>query len=210
MLKKNIITITTAVLLTCYTMQAAAAFLLIMGPSGTGKSTIINYLKQRDSRFIYVSPFTTRNLRDGETDKIHLSLEEIELLDKEGKLLTVNNCYGIYYATPKCTIDEALAAQNFPVLDWPIEKLEIMNTYYSNQLYKVYVEPDNLDELAQRLLHDNRDANGKRYEAGTAEINKLKAGDYDNLIDLRIVNKKNTADIVAEEIYQQFLAFSTQ
>jgi guanylate kinase len=209
MLKKNIIIIS-IMLFACYTMQATAAFLLIMGPSGTGKSTIINYLKQRDSRFMYISPFTTRDLRDGETDKIHVSLEEIELLDKEGKLLTINSFYGIYYATPKYIIDEALAAQNFPILDWPIEKLDTMNKHYANQLYKVYVEPDSLDELAQRLSNDNRDTNGKRYEAGMEEINKLNAGDYDNFIDLRIINQKSSAEIVAEEIYQQFLAFTTQ
>jgi len=197
-------------LFACYSMQTTAAFLLIMGPSGTGKSTIINYLKQRDSRFMYVSPFTTRDLRDGETDKIHVSLEEIQLLEQAGKLLTINEFYGIYYATPKYIIDEALDTQKFPVLDWPIEKLSIMETHYSKQLYKVYVEPDNFDELAQRLSYDNRDTNGKRYQAGTEEINKLNTGEYDSLIDLRIINEKNSAEAVAEEIYQRFLAFTTQ
>jgi guanylate kinase len=210
MMQKNILTIITIVLLTCYTMQATAAFLLIMGPSGTGKSTIINYLKEKDSRFIYISPFTTRKLRDGEKDKIHMSLEEIQKLEQEGKILTINNCYGIYYATPKHMIDEALDNHNFPILDWPIEKLEIMDSHYSNQLYKVYIEPDNFEELTQRLSYDNRDLDGKRCKAGIQELHKLYAGDYDSCIDLRIVNKKNSAKIVAEEIYQKFITFTTQ
>lgn len=180
-------------------------FLLLMGPSGAGKSTLINHLKALDDRFVYVTPFTTRDLRPGEQDKIHISMEQLESLRNAGKLLTINHIYGIYYATPKYSIDEALAEGRFPVLDWPIDKLTIMQEQYSGQLYKVYVEPDDIEELQRRLSLDSRDKDGKRYQAGKLEIEHLLSGSYDALVDLRIVNKKGCDLQTAQEILRCFL-----
>lgn len=185
--------------------QIQGKFLLLMGPSGAGKSTIINHLKAIDGRFTYVTPFTTRELRPGEQDKKHISLDELNVLHDSGKLLAINHIYGIYYATPKYIIDEALAQQRFPVLDWPIDKMNIMEQYYDKQIYRVYVEPDDIQELERRLSNDARDKDGKRFQAGKLEIDNLLSGKYDTMIDYRVVNKAGHALQVAEEIYQHFL-----
>lgn len=180
-------------------------FLLLMGPSGSGKSTLIGHLKQIDNRFVYITPLTTRMLRENEQDKIHVDLKEIEALDLAGKLLVINNIYGIYYATPKNLIDDALAQGKFPILDWPISKLDVMETAYANLLYKVYICPDDTQELKRRLSQDNRDQGGKRYEAGLAEIDNLAAGLYDKLFDLKIINQKDHDKEIAQHIYQEFI-----
>jgi guanylate kinase len=192
-------------IISCNNLFAEGKFLLLFGPSGAGKSTIINHLKKMDNRFEYVTPFTTRELRAGERDKIHISIEELENLREAGKLLTVNYIYGIYYATPKYLIDETLMHNRFPILDWPIDKIDIMEKFYGKQIYKVYIEPDDINELERRLSLDNRDKDGKRYEAGKLEIDNLLSGKYDNLLDLRIVNKKGQDLAVAKEIYLKFL-----
>lgn len=177
-------------------------FLLLLGPSGTGKSTIIRYLKELDDRFVYVTPYTTRALREGELDKVHIEMSELEELKNSGKLLTVNYLYGIYYATPKDLIDTALSQGKYPVLDWPIDKLDIMEKAYGTRLCKVYVEPDNVTELQRRLALDNRDKDGKRLDAGKVELENLLSGKYDQCVDLRIINKQNKAQQTALEIYQ--------
>lgn len=177
-----------------------------MGPSGAGKSSIICHLKKLDSRFTYIMPLITRELREGEHDKVHASLEEITELDNAGKLLTINVIYGIYYATPKYLIDDALALGKFPVLDWPIQKLEIMHKNYGQHLYKVYIQPDDLQELQRRLSQDGRDKDGKRYQAGVAELDALHAGVYNGLFDLQLINAKNHERETAQQIYENFLA----
>lgn len=181
-----------------------------MGPSGAGKSSIIRYLKELDARFAYVTPLITRELREGERDKVHVSLEEITELDKAGKLLTVNVIYGIHYATPKYLIEDALNSGNFPVLDWPVQKLEVMEKHFGERLYKVYLQPDDAQELMRRLVQDGRDKDGKRYQSGLEELDNLNAGVYDGLFDLQLVNEKNHEKEIAHYIYEQFIASLNQ
>lgn len=180
-------------------------FFLLLGPSGCGKSTIIHHLKEIDSRFQYVSPYTTRALREGETDKIHVSIEDIEQLEAEDKLLTVNNIYGIYYATPKNVIDDALSQGQFPILDWPVDKMDIMVNNYPNDLHVIYIEPESLEELALRLKKDGRDQDGQRFAKGQLELENYASGLYDRFIDLKVLNKSGEAEEQALKIYEHFV-----
>ena len=190
------------------TFAEESDFVLILGPSGTGKSTIIRHLKEMDSRFVYVTPLTTRSLRLGETDKIHVSLESMKELEKAGKLLVINQFYGNYYATPKYIIDDALEANNFPILDWPVEKMELMNQNYEGRLFTVYLQPESLEELQIRLSQDGRDKDGKRFEAGKMELEDFFAGKYDDFIDLKLINYSGKDKEVAELIYQELMNMS--
>lgn len=186
-------------------LNAQSKFLLLMGPSGCGKSTIIRHLKKLDSRFVYISPLTSRPLRNGEIDKIYATADEIFALNEQGKILTINNIYGNYYATPKYQIDKALEEGLFPILDWPVDKLDIMDKYYLNQLYKVYVAPDDIDELQRRLSLDGRDKDGKRFNAGLEELNNFKNGCYDTSIDLKVINHIGRDQEIAYYIYSEFI-----
>lgn len=185
--------------------EAKTKFLLIMGPSGTGKSTIINYLKKMDAKFCYITPLTTRQLRPNETDKIEVSKEEMSSREKRGDLLVVNEIYGILYGTPKYLIDKTLSQHKYPVLDWPIDMISVMEKTYGNSLFRVYIQPEDETELSARLSNDNRDANGKRLTSGKVELSKLAMGEYDQHIDLKLVNKKDAALDTAKIIYAEYL-----
>ncbi|MBI2459148.1 MAG: hypothetical protein HYV53_01175 [Parcubacteria group bacterium] len=53
-------------------------FLLLLGPSGVGKSAIIDELSKFDNRFVYISPYMTRPLRLGEKNKVAVSDEQMD------------------------------------------------------------------------------------------------------------------------------------
>lgn len=180
-------------------------FLLITGPSGSGKSTIISYLKQINPKFVYVTPYTTRKLRSGEHDKLSISVKQMKKLEKDKRLLVVNKIYGIYYGTPKTIIEDAINQGNLPILDWPIEKINELKKNYKNNIYVVYLLPDNIDELKNRLNKDKRDKDGQRLFLGIKELQNNLKGLYDHNIDLKIVNKKNEEKQTAEIIYNKFI-----
>ncbi len=186
--------------------KVEARFLLILGPSGVGKSTIIKHLKTLDARFKYISPYTTRALRPNECDKISTTKEHINKLQAANKLLTVNQIYGIYYATPKETIDQTLQTKNFPILDWPVDKLHIMQKHYKNCLYIVYIYPEDLADLKQQLSYDGRDQDGIRFNKGKEELFLFSSGKYDKFIHLKIKNIKGEPLRVANMIYNNFIS----
>ena len=66
----------------------AKPFILFLGVSGVGKSTIMReMIATRPDLYTYISPFTTRPLREGEIDKVHVSQGEYVRMLKEGEFV---------------------------------------------------------------------------------------------------------------------------
>ncbi len=180
-------------------------FLLLLGPSGVGKSSIINELRSLDTRFDYISPYITRPLRTDEKDKISVSSEVMDEMDRNKMFLTINEVYGIRYATPKLPIIKALNENRFPILDWPINKISIMRSSFPGRLMSVYVEPPSLDDLRERLGRDRRDINGIRYGEAVAELTKLWSGEFDGQFDFRLVSRSGEVRSISRQIYVRYV-----
>lgn len=181
-------------------------FLLLLGPSGVGKSAIIDELSKLDKRFVYISPYMTRPLRPEEKNKISVSDEQMDEMLRHGELLVVNELYGgIRYGTPRLPIIEALATKKFPVLDWPIDRLEIMTQAFPEQLFVIYVSPPSIDALCQRLAKDGRDTDGIRLASATKELQMFWSSRYVGLYDYKIISEDDRVVEIAETIYSNYL-----
>ena len=125
-------------------------------------------------------------------------------LVREEKILIVNELYGIHYATPREPIEQAFEAEKFPLLDWPIDRLDVMERHFSTRLFRIYVEVDHAT-LRLRLEQDERDPTQSRLQAGLAELERFRLGEYDHFIDYRISNPTGEeTDAVAQTIYEQY------
>jgi len=180
-------------------------FLLILGPSGVGKTSVIKELIKLDKRFVYISPFMTRELREGEKDKIPISEAEMKNMQARGEFLVVNKIYGTSYATPRQPIFYALENEMFPVLDWPIEYLETMQKEFPNRLYLVYLAPPSIKVLEQRLNKDGRDPDGKRLKMASEELKTYNSQKYNKVFDLKLVSEENQTEKIAYNIYINYL-----
>ncbi|MCG2688206.1 hypothetical protein L6250_01035 [Candidatus Parcubacteria bacterium] len=180
-------------------------FLLLLGVSGVGKSSIIEELTKLDSRFVYISPYMTRPLRDGEKNKIPITNEQMDEMWKKNELLAINELYGIRYATPRLPIIQALNEKNFPVLDWPISKIRTMRQAFPNQLYVVYIVPPSIEVLQQRLK-DGRDKDGSRLINAKEELSAYWASQYKGCYDFEIVSEVDQIIKVAQAIYKKYIA----
>ncbi len=181
-------------------------FLLLLGVSGVGKTTIMLLLRGWDSKFVYISPYITRQLRPGEQDKIPVSNTVMDEMEIRGELLTINTLFGIRYATPINPIRNALVKGDYPLLDWPVNKMSIMQATFPNQLYVVYIEPPSVEALKQRLAKDSRDVDGSRLQSAILELEQFHAGQFDGLYDLHVVTRDGTEAEVAWLIYSSYLA----
>ncbi|MEK7140369.1 MAG: orotidine-5'-phosphate decarboxylase [Patescibacteria group bacterium] len=184
--------------------RSRSKFLLLLGVSGVGKSTLIGELRKIDERFVYISPFMTRELRPGETDKIPITMEQMSEMEAAGKFLVVNDLYDARYATPREPVERAFTEGKFPLLDWPITRFSVMSQSFPGRLFSVYIEPQSREMLRARLA-DGRDQDGRRLAEGFAEIDLVHSGACDDLIDCCITSVDDDPASRARSIYESYL-----
>ena len=160
-------------------LQNKSKFILILGVSGVGKSSLIREISSLDNRFSYIKPVTNRVLREGENDKIYSSEDKIIKLKESGDLIIVNEIYGNLYGTPRKPIITALNNSKFPILDWPVDKLELMKKYFPKDIYTIYILPPSLEELRNRMSIDGRIKFGSRWEEAVKELKDLNLENFD-------------------------------
>lgn len=102
-------------------MTAPARPLVLVAPSGTGKTTVAQELvRMHPDRFAFSVSATTRSPRAGEVDgrDYHFLTEAgFRSLIDEGALVEWAQVHGRYYGTPLTSLDPALLGGRMPVLD---------------------------------------------------------------------------------------------
>ena len=176
-------------------------FVLLLGPSATGKSTLIQELNAQstDTTFEYVKPIITRPNRPNESDKISVSDTEFDTLQRQGEFVVVNALYGVRYGTPLQGITSPLSRGNTPILDYPLDTVHALQRPEYDTL-KLYIYPPSLETWRGRIESSGRNLDG-RLEAGTRELGSLAMAGFNHPdIDISIVNAEGAVVEAAHDI----------
>lgn len=149
--------------------------IVISGPSGVGKDTVVSkYLERNNNTYLSVS-CTSRAPREGEVDGINyifLSREEFEERINNGDLLEYAEYNGNYYGTPKYKMEEELNKGNDVILIIEVQgALKVMDIY-PDALF-IFILPPSMDELKERLINRGTEDEAKineRIETAKKEI----------------------------------------
>lgn len=132
--------------------------ILISGPSGVGKKTILDeILNNKNLNIVYSISATTRLKRPNEIhgkDYYFLSRNEFENGINQGDFLEYAEFCGNYYGTPKQKILEQLNQGKNVLLE--IETLgakNIMQQFDKDKIISVFLIPPSLEILKQRLIN---------------------------------------------------------
>jgi guanylate kinase len=130
---------------------------VVSAPSGTGKSTLCDNLRQTPD-FIYSVSCTTRPPRQGEIDgEDYYFLPEADFLQKAqaGEMLEYAQVHNHYYGTLKRTVVEALNKGTDILLDIDVQGAESIRRNADDKLRRalvdVFIMPPTLEELERRL-----------------------------------------------------------
>jgi len=130
---------------------------LIVGPSGSGKGTVIAELKKVFTDFVYPISYTTRAIREGEKpdDVYHfIAREEFEKMIREDDFLEYAIVHSNeYYGTPKKNIVEPLLQGKTVVREVDIQGFNsIKDIVPKEHLVSIFMRVSDLEDLKQRVL----------------------------------------------------------
>lgn len=127
--------------------------ILISGPSGTGKGTVCDLLRQKHPEISYSISATTRQPRPGEHDGVNYyfyTKEKFREMIDQGQLLEWAEVYGNFYGTPKQKVLDRLEAGEDILLEIDTQgALNVMKVMPEGLF--IFLLPPSLEELAARL-----------------------------------------------------------
>jgi guanylate kinase len=178
-----------------------ALLVVVSGPSGVGKDTIIDALRARSaaSEYHYVVTSTTRPPRPGEVDgtSYHfLSRERFTALRDAGAFLEWAEVHGNWYATPRAEVRRALAGGRDVILKIDVQGAAAVKSLIPDALL-VFVVPPSLETLFRRLrTRATETAEQLELRQRNAAIELARAGDYDHVV----LNEDGLVERTAERI----------
>lgn len=174
---------------------------IISGPSGVGKDTIIEALRRRhhEPEYHYVVTCTTRAPRPGEVDGVDYhfySRAAFERLREQGEFLESNEVHGNWYGTPRSQVRRALAAGHDVILKIDVQGAQVVKEKIPEALL-IFLVPPSLEDLFQRLRsRATETADELELRQRNAAIELARQDDYDHVV----VNETGEVDRTAERI----------
>ena len=141
-------------------MSDTGLLIVVSGPSGAGKGTICDALREQFPNIHYSISMTTRQPRLGEVDGVNYYFSDnarFEALLAEDAFLEHAKVYDHYYGTPKKYVYDMLAQGNHVMLEIDIQGAMQVKERYPEGVF-IYIVPPSKDVLEARLRGRHTDA----------------------------------------------------
>lgn len=164
-------------------LQPEPLLIVISGPSGVGKDTVIQCMKDRRLPMHFVVTATTRKPRADEVhgvDYFFVSADEFAEMIEEGELLEYAIVYNDYKGIPKEQVREALASGKDVVMRIDVQGAATVRELAEDALL-IFLTTQDEDELVNRLKERKTESpEGLNLRIATArqELKRIKEFDY--------------------------------
>lgn len=149
--------------------------IVLTGPSGVGKGTLLKRLLKQHSSLCLSLSATTRSPRPGEIDGEHylfVDRDHFTKLQENHELLEWAEFAGNFYGTPRKPIEDQIAQGK-----WIVLEIELVGARQIRQIFpdatQVFILPPSLEELESRLRsrgHDSEESIARRLKRAAVEI----------------------------------------
>lgn len=179
--------------------QPGALLVVLSGPSGVGKDTVLQGMRDHGVPFHYAITATTRPRRPGEIDGFHYHfLTEEEFLERmeRGEFLECARVYGSWYGSPKWPVREALARGQDVILKIDVQGARSVRSQATDALF-VFLAPPSIEWLREKLRARKTETPERRREREAAALAELEAAsEFDDVV----TNRDNDVAGVVREI----------
>jgi len=188
--------------------------LVVCGPSGVGKTTIVHAVQENLNGIFSIS-MTTRPQSDQEVDGedyCFISDEQFQTMRDRDEFLEHATVFGRHsYGTPKQRVEDSLAEGRLIILDIDVQgALQVRQSM--SEAFMIFILPPSEEELLRRLRSRGREDETviqRRFAEAKHEINLARSS---NAFDEFIVNDdlNRTIEDAIELVHKRWNAASTE
>ena len=163
--------------------EASGELVVLAGPSGVGKGTLLKHLCDRHPTLQVSISATTRQPRAGEVDAQHYyfkSVAAFKAMIERGELLEWAEFAGNYYGTPKAPIEDAIAKGQRIILEIELVGARQIRASFP-EAKQIFVLPPSVAALEARIRsrgQDDESAIAKRLAQAKIELAAADEFDY--------------------------------
>lgn len=127
--------------------------IVVSGPAGVGKGTVVSLVRKRDVDVVFSVSATSRSPRPGEVDGVNYfftTRERFQDMIRNDELLEWVEYCGNYYGTPRAYVESELRSGRIVLLEIDVEGANNIKRQYP-QCVSVFIMPPTLEELRSRI-----------------------------------------------------------
>jgi guanylate kinase len=179
-------------------MNKTSQLLVISGPSGVGKDSVIDRMCNDSNVYKYIVTVTTREKRPSEIDGKHyhfITKSHFDHMIDNNELLEWAVVYGNYYGVPKQDVIDSLRKYETVIIKVDVQGALSIKKAVSGAIF-IFIVPPSESVLYERLINRgyiSEEDLQRRFSIARDEMNKIDYFDYvvenntDN-IDLAVSN----------------------
>lgn len=159
------------------------SLIVISGPSGAGKGTVIQKLLEINKNAWLSVSCTSRPIRSNDIEGVtyyFLDKKEFENKIKNDEFLEYAIYNDNYYGTPKAKIKEKLDQGIDVILEIEVQGALIVKKNFKDAIF-IFIMPPSMEELRDRLINRKTDSKEKiisRFKTAYNEINEITKYNY--------------------------------
>jgi guanylate kinase len=179
--------------------QIEPLLIVISGPSGVGKDSVIKAMKERDLPFHFVVTATSRPPRENEVhgvDYFFITPEEFNRMIEDDELLEHALVYGDYKGIPKEQVRKALASGKDVVMRIDVQGAATIRDIAPEALL-IFLTTQNEAEMIERLkLRKSETSHGLKNRIATARKEIKRKDEFDYIVVNRDCRLEEAVDTI--------------
>ena len=182
-----------------YEPNSPPLLIVISGPAGVGKDSVIQRMQERGYRFHFVITATDRPPRPNEVDGVDyffVTTEEFDRMERDGELLEHAIVYGQHKGIPKQQVREALASGMDVVMRLDVQGAASVRRLVPEAVL-IFLTASSLDELRRRLERRGEDTPAQlRERIATARQEMERVTEFDYVV----VNREGQLEQAVDDV----------
>lgn len=182
-----------------YDFHSPPMLVVLSGPSGVGKDTLLEKLKKRGYDFAFIVTMTTRPIRPSEVhgrDYLFVNKDEFAQLMIKDELLEHSIVYGDYKGIPKAQVRQAFESGKDVIMRIDVQGAAKIRKIVPNAV-TIFISAESEEALTERLIErktENADSLTIRIATAREEMKRMCEFDY------VVVNQEDCQDEAVNKI----------